>query len=73
MEFVFAIPNGWGHVQQQTMRQAAIEAGLFPSHRADSLLRFVTEGEASVHFVSVYGSMRSWLSVGSVFGVIDAG
>ncbi|CAG7852396.1 SubName: Full=Uncharacterized protein {ECO:0000313/EMBL:CCA75659.1} [Serendipita indica DSM 11827] len=73
MEFVFAIPNGWDYVQQQTMRQAAIDAGFFPSHRADSLLHFVTEGEASVHFVSVYGSMRHWLSVGSTFGVVDAG
>ena len=73
MEFVFAIPNGWDYVQQQTMRQAAIDAGLFPSHRADSLLHFVTEGEASVHFVSVYGSMSHWLTVGSTFGVVDAG
>ncbi|CAG7852394.1 SubName: Full=Uncharacterized protein {ECO:0000313/EMBL:CCA74285.1} [Serendipita indica DSM 11827] len=67
MEFVFAIPNGWDYVQQQTMRQAAIDAGFFPSHRADSLLHFVTEGEASVHFVSVYGSMRHWLSAGSTW------
>lgn len=73
MTFIFAIPNAWGHSQQQTLRQAAIDAGLFPSSKADSLVRFVTEGEASVHFVSVYGSMRHWLSVGSTFGVVDAG
>lgn len=73
MEFVFAVPNGWDYVPQQIMREAAIDAGLFPASRADSLLRFVTEGEASVHFVSVYGSMNHWLHLGSTFAVVDAG
>ena len=73
MEFIFAIPNGWNYVQQQTLRQAAIDAGLFPSWKADSQLQFVTEAEASVHFALEYGTTKGWLSSGDVFGVIDAG
>lgn len=73
MEFIFAIPNGWNYIQHQTLRQAAIDAGLFPSWKANSQLQFITEAEASVHFALTYGTTKGWMSSGEVFGVIDAG
>ncbi|CCA68205.1 hypothetical protein PIIN_02071 [Serendipita indica DSM 11827] len=73
MEFVFAIPINWDYTQQQIMCQAAIDAGLFPSHKAEALLHFVTGEEASVHFISAHSSVRHWLRVGSTFGLINTG
>jgi hypothetical protein len=49
--FVLSHPNGWEGAQQAQMRQAAISAGLVPDSPAGrSRVRFVTEGEASIHY-----------------------
>ncbi|TFK71046.1 hypothetical protein BDN72DRAFT_877354 [Pluteus cervinus] len=50
IEFVISHPNGWGGVQQGQLRQAAIQAQLIPNTDAGAQrVRFVTEGEASLH------------------------
>lgn len=58
MEFVLSHPNGWGGHQQQTMRQSAVYGGLIPDTAEGHLrVKFVTEGEASLHacLVSEHG------------------
>ena len=48
-DFVMGHPNGWGGLQQQKMRAAAIKAGLVPDTLAGyGRVHFVTEGEASL-------------------------
>ena len=39
----------------------------------ESRLRFVTEGEASVHYALEYTQSDQWLRKGVVFAVVDAG
>lgn len=49
IDFVMGHPNGWGGLQQQKMRAAAIQAGLVPDTLAGyGRVHFVTEGEASL-------------------------
>ncbi|KAJ3798083.1 hypothetical protein GGU11DRAFT_782338 [Lentinula aff. detonsa] len=49
--FVFSHPNGWEGPQQNSMRRAAVLAGLITENPQDrDRLHFVTEGEASLHF-----------------------
>lgn len=49
-EFVLCHPNGWEGVQQAMMRQAAISVKLVPNTpEGRSRVKFVTEGEASLH------------------------
>ena len=51
IDYVLTHPNGWEGPQQEQMRQAAVMAGLVPDTSAGRLrIRFVTEGEASLHF-----------------------
>lgn len=51
IEYVLTHPNGWEGAQQEQMRKAAIIAGLVPdTDTGRSRIRFVTEGEASLHF-----------------------
>ena len=50
-EFVLTHPNGWEGAQQTQMRRAAIHGGLIRDHPDQySRIRFVTEGEASLHY-----------------------
>lgn len=50
-EFVLCHPNGWQGAQQNRMRQAAVKASLVPdSAEGHDRIRFVTEGEASLHY-----------------------
>lgn len=50
IEFVLTHPNGWEGSQQAQMRQAAVRAGLVPDTDAGhARVRFVSEGEASLH------------------------
>lgn len=50
-EFIICHPNGWKGSQQNRMRQAAIEASLAPNtNEGRNRIRFVTEGEASLHY-----------------------
>lgn len=47
---VLSHPNGWEGPQQSRMRRAAIYAGLIPdTDEGKARIRFVTEGEASMH------------------------
>lgn len=51
IHFVLSHPNGWEGLQQDSLREAAVQAGLIPrDHSGYSRLSFVTEGEASLHF-----------------------
>lgn len=51
IEFVLSHPNGWEGAQQGQMRKAAIQADLVPdTNDGRERIRFVTEGEASLHF-----------------------
>lgn len=44
-------PNGWEGLQQDSLCEAAVLAGLVPrDHSGYSRLSFVTEGEASLYF-----------------------
>lgn len=50
IEFVLTHPNGWEGSQQAQMRQAAVRAGIVPDTDAGhARVRFVSEGEASLH------------------------
>ncbi|KAH7928097.1 hypothetical protein BV22DRAFT_1005636 [Leucogyrophana mollusca] len=50
VEFVLSHPNGWEGAQQTKMRRAAVYGGLIPdTDEGKSRIRFVTEGEASLH------------------------
>ena len=49
--FIFAHPNAWAGPQQTKMRQAAVMAELVPdSQEGHARIKFVTEGEASLHY-----------------------
>ena len=47
--------------------------GLLPAGFDDERLKFVTEGEASVHYALEFSNSSSWLKPGVVFAVCDAG
>jgi hypothetical protein len=70
---VFAIPNAWDMAPQSFLRRAAVQAGLVDEQGAESRVHFVTEGEASVHFVLRHVDNHTWLQPGSLFIVTDAG
>jgi len=64
VEFVLTHPNGWEGAQQQMMRRAAILAGLIPdTSEGHARIRFVTEGEASLHFCIQRGLTTEALKV----------
>lgn len=64
MEFVIAHPNGWDAGQQSILRTAAVAANLVPSiHIAQERIHFVSEAEASVHFVLVHADLEGRLKV----------
>ncbi|CAE6537632.1 unnamed protein product [Rhizoctonia solani] len=73
MEVVLAHPNGWGIREQSTLRSAAVEAGFTSADDAATLIHFVHEAEASVHFCVLYSDIRSQLEPGMTFAVCDAG
>ncbi|KAG8822500.1 hypothetical protein FRC19_005842, partial [Serendipita sp. 401] len=71
---VLTIPNGWDTRQQGFLKKAALRAGMVQSEEdAELRLEFVTEGEASVHYVLGKVSHRTWLKRGTMFAVTDAG
>ncbi|KAJ7578243.1 hypothetical protein C8J56DRAFT_969481 [Mycena floridula] len=56
IDFVLTHPNGWEGAQQGMMRRAAVLACLIPdSDDGQARVRFVTEGEASLHFCIHHG------------------
>ena len=64
MQFVLSHPNGWEGAQQAKMRRAAIQGGLIPdTNEGKSRIRFVTEGEASLHACVLNGLAGEVLNV----------
>ncbi|CAG8731709.1 5640_t:CDS:1, partial [Acaulospora colombiana] len=70
---IFCIPNGWDISQQAFIREAVINTGLVSQSNADERIEFITEGEASVHYVLAHTSGMRWLEEKTMFTVIDAG
>ena len=50
VELVLTHPNGWEGRQQEVMRKAVVQAGIFNKEEAFSRVSFVTEGEASFNY-----------------------
>ncbi|KAF9465196.1 hypothetical protein BDZ94DRAFT_1307345 [Collybia nuda] len=74
IEFVLSHPNGWEGAQQAQMRTAAVRAGLIPDTTAGhERVRFVTEGEASLHFCIQSGLMTDDMKKGNGVLIVDAG
>ena len=72
IQFVLSHPNGWEGAQQAKMRRAAVYGGLIPdTDEGRARIRFVTEGEASLHACVLNGLAADVLSVsaGEVFGL----
>ena len=66
IQFVLSHPNGWEGAQQYKMRRAAVYGGLIPdTDEGRSRIRFVTEGEASLHACVLNGLAQDVLSVSS--------
>ena len=64
LQFVLSHPNGWEGAQQTKMRRAAVYGGLIPDTDAGKArIRFVTEGEASLHACVLNGLANDVLSV----------
>jgi hypothetical protein len=64
MQFVLSHPNGWEGAQQTKMRRAAVYGGLIPdTDEGKARIRFVTEGEASLHACVLNGLAADVLSV----------
>ena len=64
IEFVIAHPNGWDIHEQGILRNAAVDAKLVPSlYVAQEKIHFVSEAEASVHFVMIHADLENRLSV----------
>ncbi|TDL19908.1 hypothetical protein BD410DRAFT_815768 [Rickenella mellea] len=76
IQFVLSHPNGWEGAQQSKMRRSAIIGGLIPdTDEGKSRIRFVTEGEASLHACVLNGLAADHLSkeTDNGFVVADAG
>jgi hypothetical protein len=66
IEFVIAHPNGWTLKEQTFLRDAAVRGGLISKEHASQCVHFLTEAEASVHFVIFHGggNVETRLEVG---------
>ena len=64
IHYILSHPNGWEGTEQNQMRRAAVLAGLIPdTPTGHSLVDFVTEGEASLHFVIQNGVLADAMQV----------
>lgn len=64
IQFVLSHPNGWEGAQQTKMRRAAVIGGLIQdTDEGRARIRFVTEGEASLHACVLNGLAADVLSV----------
>ena len=70
---VLAIPNGWELPQQHRLREAIVQAGVLPQGFSEDRLKFVTEGEASIHYALKHVNDPQWLKEGAMFALMDAG
>jgi hypothetical protein len=64
IHYILSHPNGWEGTEQFQMRRAAVLAELIPdTPTAHSRVEFVTEGEASLHFVIQNGVLTDAMEV----------
>ncbi|TFK82611.1 hypothetical protein K466DRAFT_603536 [Polyporus arcularius HHB13444] len=70
IQFVLSLPNGWEGAQQSKMRRAAAYGGLFPDTEGRARIRFVTEGEASLHACVLNGLAPDVLQNSPGHGII---
>ena len=64
IDFVLAHPSGWSLQEQSMLRRAAVKAGLVQSIQiAAERVQFVSEAEASVHYVMFHADLQSRLQV----------
>ena len=70
---VLTIPNGWDLYQQHALRNAVVTSGLVAFDNANTLLSFISESEASIHFSLAYGGSKAWLQPGTTFACVDVG
>ncbi|KDQ18318.1 hypothetical protein BOTBODRAFT_28735 [Botryobasidium botryosum FD-172 SS1] len=74
IELIIAHPNGWDLREQSVLRDAAVQANVMPSFQAaQERVRFVSEAEASVHFVLHNADIEDRLEIYDDFVVCDAG
>ncbi|KAG6878453.1 hypothetical protein C0992_008130 [Termitomyces sp. T32_za158] len=76
IQFVLSHPNGWEGPQQSKMRRSAVYGGLIPdTNEGKARIRFVTEGEASLHACVLNGLAADVLLDPSKHGflIADAG
>ena len=74
VDLVFAVPNGWSQSQRAIMRRAIDLADILPQNPGPDRISFVSEAEASVHFVLLHArSATSWMNPGCIFACLDAG
>jgi hypothetical protein len=67
IQFVLSHPNGWEGAQQANMRKSAVSGGLIPdTNEGKARIRFVTEGEASLHACVLNGLAADVLSVSTI-------
>ena len=64
IDFVLSHPNGWDGKEQEKLRSAAVLGGLIPdTPDGHARISFVSEGEASLHFVIQRGELSANLKV----------
>jgi hypothetical protein len=74
IQFVLSHPNGWEGAQQSKMRRAAVYAGMIPeTDEGKARIRFVTEGEASLHACVLNGLAADVLSVCMILLTMSSG
>ncbi|KDQ12452.1 hypothetical protein BOTBODRAFT_146678 [Botryobasidium botryosum FD-172 SS1] len=74
IELIIAHPNGWDIREQGILRNAAVWANIMPSSQtALERVHFVSEAEASVHFVLLNADIEDRLKIYDDFVVCDAG
>jgi hypothetical protein len=71
MTIVLTTPYGWDTDEHAVLRKAAVKAGLVEVSSA-SLIQFVSEGEASMHF-ALTNRTNAWLEENMTFAVMDVG
>jgi hypothetical protein len=64
MTLVIAHPNGWGLREQERLRSAVVMAEVMTAVDARRRVRFVSEAEASVHYILWEKSQELQVSVG---------
>jgi len=70
-ELALTHPNGWEGRQQEVMRKAVVQAGIFTKEEALSRVSFVTEGEASFHYCVANTKSGESLKVRIPWQIID--